>query len=63
MKELDLGKEKIGKLLIKFSVPCIISMLVGALYNIVDQVFIGNGVGYFGNAVTNVVYPFTVIAL
>lgn len=38
-------------------------MLVGALYNIVDQIFIGNGVGYLGNAATNVVYPFTVIAL
>lgn len=63
MKSLDLGKEKIGKLLLNFSIPCIISMLVGALYNIVDQIFIGNGVGYLGNAATNVVYPFTVIAL
>ena len=63
MKSLDLGKEKISKLLLNFSVPCIISMLVGALYNIVDQIFIGNGVGYLGNAATNVVYPFTVIAL
>lgn len=63
MKNLDLGKDKIGKLLLNFSIPCIISMLVGALYNIVDQIFIGNGVGYLGNAATNVVYPFTVIAL
>lgn len=63
MKDLDLGNEKIGKLLLSFSIPCIISMLVGALYNIVDQIFIGNGVGYMGNAATNVVYPFTVIAL
>lgn len=63
MKNLDLGKEKIGKLLLNFSIPCIISMLVGALYNIVDQIFIGNGVGYLGNAATNIVYPFTVIAL
>ena len=63
MKDLDLGKEKIEKLLIRFSIPSIISMLVGALYNIVDQIFIGNGVGYLGNAATNVVYPFTVIAL
>ena len=38
MKNLDLGKEKISKLLLNFSVPCIISMLVGALYNIVDQI-------------------------
>lgn len=63
LKSLDLGNEKIGKLLLNFSIPCIISMLVGALYNIVDQIFIGNGVGYLGNAATNVVYPFTVIAL
>ncbi len=63
MKNLDLGNEKIEKLLLNFSIPCIISMLVGALYNIVDQIFIGNGVGYMGNAATNVVYPFTVIAL
>lgn len=58
-----LGSEKIGKLLLKFSVPCIMSLLVSALYNIVDQIFIGQGVGYLGNAATNVVYPVTVIAL
>lgn len=58
-----LATEPIGKLLIKFSLPCVMSMLVSALYNIVDQVFIGRGVGYLGNAATNVVYPFTVIAL
>lgn len=63
MKNLDFGKDSIGKLLLNFSIPCIISMLVGALYNIVDQIFIGHGVGYLGNAATNVVYPFTVIAL
>ncbi len=53
----------IGKLLLKFSVPCVLSMLVSALYNIVDQIFIGQGVGYLANAATNVVYPFTVFAL
>lgn len=58
-----LGTEPIRKLLLKFSVPCVLSMLVSALYNIVDQIFIGQGVGYLGNAATNVVYPFTVIAL
>lgn len=63
LKNYDLGKEKISKLLLNFSIPCIISMLVGALYNIVDQIFIGWGVGYLGNTATNVVYPFTVIAL
>ena len=59
----SLGEEKIGKLLLKYSVPCILSLLVSALYNIVDQIFIGQGVGYLGNAATNVVYPVTVIAL
>lgn len=58
-----LATEPIGRLLIQFSVPCVLSMLVSALYNIVDQIFIGQSVGYLGNAATNVVYPFTVIAL
>ncbi len=48
---------------IKFSLPCVLSMLVGALYNIVDQDIIGQSVGYLGNAATNVVYPFTVLDL
>lgn len=58
-----LAAEPIGRLLLKFSIPCVLSMLVSALYNIVDQIFIGQSVGYLGNAATNVVYPFTVIAL
>lgn len=53
----------ISQLLLRFSVPCVLSLLVSALYNIVDQIFIGQGVGYLGNAATTVVYPFTVIAL
>ncbi|MGN0973616.1 MAG: MATE family efflux transporter [Bacilli bacterium] len=61
---LDLGNEKIGKLIKKFSIPCVISMIVAALYNIVDQIFIGwSSAGAAGNAATNIVYPFTVIAL
>lgn len=52
-----LGWEKIPKLLIRFGVPSIISMLVNALYNIVDQIFIGQGVGMLGNAATNVAFP------
>ena len=62
-KENILGTEKIGKLIRKFSIPCIISMLVNSLYNIVDQIFIGIGVGYLGNGATNIVFPFTVICL
>ena len=58
-----LGYEKEGKLLVGFAIPCIISMLVTALYNIVDQIFIGQGVGYLGNAATNVAYPLTTICL
>lgn len=58
-----LATAPLGKLLLRFSVPCVLSMLVSALYNIVDQIFIGQSVGYLGNAATNVVYPFTVIAL
>lgn len=58
-----LATEPIAKLLFRFSVPCVLSMLVSALYNIVDQIFIGQSIGYLGNAATNVVYPFTVIAL
>ncbi len=62
-EENILGTEKIGKLIRKFSIPCIISLLVNSLYNIVDQIFIGWGVGYLGNGATNVVFPITMVAL
>ncbi len=62
-KENILGTEKIGKLVRKFSIPCIISLVVNSLYNIVDQIFIGQGVGYLGNGATNVVFPITIIGL
>ncbi len=53
-----LGEEKIGKLLLKFSIPCVMGLLIGALYNIVDQIFIGNSeLGYLGNAATGVSFP------
>lgn len=55
--------EGVGKLMLKFSLPCIMSLLVSALYNIVDQIFIGRGIGYLGNGATNVVFPITIIAL
>ena len=58
-----LGTEKIGKLIKKFSIPCIISMLVNSLYNIVDQIYIGQGVGYLGNGATNIVFPIVMISL
>ena len=61
----DLSSEKIGKLMRGYAVPCIISLLVGALYNIVDQIFIANAdyLGSYGNAANTVVFPLTVIAL
>ena len=56
-----LGREPIPQLLRGFAVPSIIAMLVSSLYNVVDQVFIGWGVGYLGNAATGVIFPITVI--
>ena len=61
-KELDLGHDKINKLLICFAVPCVISMLINSVYNIVDQIFIGKGVGTLGNAATNVIFPLVILA-
>jgi len=60
-----LGTERIGKLMRRYAVPCIISLLVGALYNIVDQIFIANAsyLGSYGNAANTVVFPLTVVAL
>ena len=58
-----LGEEKIPRLLLKFSLPCIMGMLISALYNIVDQIFIGNSeLGYLGNAATGVSFPIICIA-
>ena len=61
--ENPLGYEKLPKLLRSYAIPSIIAMLVSSLYNIVDQIFIGQGVGYLGNAATNVAYPLTTICL
>lgn len=60
-----LEKEKIGALMRKYAIPCIISLLVAALYNIVDQIFIANAdyLGSYGNAANTVVFPMTVVAL
>ena len=61
MKKIDLGKDNINKLLLSFSIPCIISMLINSVYNIVDQIFIGKGVGTLGNAATNVIFPLIIL--
>ena len=60
-----LGTKRIGKLMKQYALPCIISLLVGALYNIVDQIFIANAsyLGSYGNAANTVVFPLTVVAL
>ena len=60
-----MGTERIGKLMRQYAIPCIISLLVGALYNIVDQIFIANAsyLGSYGNAANTVVFPLTVVAL
>ena len=60
---MDLGKGNINKLMLKFSIPCILSLLISSLYNIVDQIFIGNSkLSTLGNAATGVVFPIFIIA-
>ncbi len=61
LSENPLGYEPIPRLLINFSIPAIISCLVNSIYNIVDQIFIGQGVGYQGNAATTVAFPLMII--
>lgn len=58
-----LGTEKVGSLLRKYAIPSIISLIINSLYNIVDQIFIGHGVGYLGNGATNIVAPIATIAI
>ena len=60
-----LGTERVGRLMGRYAVPCVISLLVGALYNIVDQIFIANAdyLGSYGNAANTVVFPLAVVAL
>ena len=58
-----LGTEKISKLLMAFALPSVVSMVLNALYNMVDQIFIGQGVGYLGNAATNVIFPLAMLAV
>lgn len=64
-KNKYLGEEKVSKLLLKFAIPCILSLLISSLYNIVDQIFIGHSkeLGFLGNAATSVVFPITIIAV
>ncbi|MCC8167731.1 MAG: MATE family efflux transporter [Clostridiales bacterium] len=61
--QMNLAEAPIGKMMLSYAIPCIISLLVAALYNIVDQIFIGWGVGAEGNGATSIVFPLTVLAL
>ena len=63
IKENPLGFESVGILIRKFAIPSIIAMLVTSLYNIVDQIFIGQCVGELGNAATNIVFPLTMCCI
>lgn len=56
-----LGTEKVGVLLRKFAIPCICSLIISCLYNIVDQIFVGNMVGYVANGATGIIFPITVV--
>ena len=62
-KQSAFATEPVGRLIVKFAVPSVIALLGNSLYNIVDQIFIGWGVGYLGNGATNIVFPITIIAL
>ena len=58
-----LGYKPIGHLIMQFALPAIIAMLVNSVYNIVDQIFIGQGIGYLGNAATTIAFPIVTIIL
>ncbi len=60
-KDNPLATERVSVVIARFAIPAIISMLVSSLYNIVDQIFIGQGVGMLGNAATNVAFPVTIV--
>ena len=58
-----LGHERVGKLLARYAIPSIISLIINSLYNMVDQIFIGQGVGFLGNGATNIIAPIATIAI
>ena len=63
IKQNPMGTKPVGKLLFSLAIPAIIANLVNSLYNIVDQIFIGHGIGYLGNAATSVAFPLTTICM
>ena len=56
-----LGQEKVSRLLLRFAIPSTLALIISCLYNIVDQIFVGNGIGYLGNAATGIIFPITVV--
>jgi len=58
-----LGYEKIGKLLTSYAIPSTIALIINSLYNMVDQIFIGQGVGFLGNGATNIIAPIATITI
>lgn len=56
-----LVKERVGKLLLQFVIPSTLALVISCLYNIVDQIFVGNGIGYLGNAATGIIFAITVV--
>ena len=58
-----LGTERIGKLMLRFAIPSVVSIVVNSIYNMVDQIFIGQGVGYLGNAGTNIIMPMATVLM
>lgn len=63
VRENPLATEKISRLLMSYSIPAMIAILINAAYNIADQIFIGQSVGYLGNAATTIIFPLLTIVM
>ena len=61
--ENPLGYERVGRLLARYAIPSIIALIINSLYNMVDQIFIGQGVGFLGNGATNIIAPIATITI
>ena len=61
--ENPLGIERVGRLLARYAIPSIIALIINSLYNMVDQIFIGQGVGFLGNGATNIIAPIATITI
>lgn len=61
--ENPLGYERVGRLLARYAIPSIIALLINSLYNMADQIFIGQGVGFLGNGATNIIAPIATVTI